>query len=303
MNQTQPNSSIGTRFSMLIRPNHAAAALVVALCCVSVVAVAQTPPDDGGGAAEPAATGDGMAPSGGADSAPAAAEAKSDIPDVTAGSSMSAYGVSDGAVPPGGTIEWATRRKIRVIQKREVLKQGRHGFSLNLGVVPNDDFFAYATGALGYSYYFSEDLALELVGAGTYPSKTSLEASLQASRPDGPDLIVRLPETLRGYTSAAVTWYFLHGKLGFFDTNLIEFDAGINFGIGANATFAEEKDGATSLLIKPNGNIGLAMLFYVGERWAIRWDYKQLFYPMKGGGVAFPISTTLGLAWFTAPIE
>jgi outer membrane beta-barrel protein len=248
-------------------------------------------------AAEPAAADPAAA---GEDTAAAKAP---DVPDVGGGTDMRAYGVTEGAVPMGGTLEWAIRRKIRVMQKRAVLKQGRHGLSLNAGVVPNDDFFAYVTGALGYSYFFSEDLALELNAAYTYPAKTSLEASLEASRPDGPDLIVRLPETLRGYTAASVTWYVLHGKLGFFTTNLIEFDVGVNFGVGANATFAEEKDETTSLLIKPNGNIGLAMLFYVSERWAVRWDYKQLFYPMKGGGVAFPISTTLGLAWFTAPLD
>lgn len=268
-------------------------------------APADAPPADAPGS-DPAADPAGGADGAGTDSAdPAAGANTKDMtaPAVGGPTDMSAYGVTEGAVPPGGTIEWAQRRKIQIIQKRNVLKQGRHAFTLNAGVVPNDDFFAYVAGGLGYSYFFSEDLALELAGSYTFPAKTSLQASLEASRPDGPDLIVRLPETLRGYSSAALSWYVLHGKLGFFTTNLIEFDVGVNFGVGANATFAEKKDGETLLLIKPNGNIGLSMLFYMSERWAFRFDYKQLFYPMEGGGVAFPISTTLGLAFFTAPLD
>ena len=305
---------------LLRKPFYAVLAALVLLAPLS--ALAQGAPDRPGGDAAPpgdasaadpppatdpapAADPKPAAPAPAADPAPAdpAPATKPDVPAVGGGDAMSAYGVTDGLVPPGCTMQWAQRRKIRVIQKRAVLKEGRHGFNLQLGVVPNDDFFAYVAGGLGYSYFFSEDLALELVGAYTYPAKTSLEQSLSSSRPDGPDLIVRLPETLRGYSSASINWFFLHGKLGFFTTNLIEFDVGVNFGIGANATFHTEKDESTSLLIKPNGNVGLTMLFYTSNRWAIRWDYKQLFYPMQGGGVAFPISTTLGLAWFTAPIE
>jgi len=243
------------------------------------------------------------APAPAADPAPAAK--KSDAP-VVGGTDMSAYGVSEGDVPPGGTIDWAKRRRIRVIQKRAILKQGRHGLSLYGGVVPNDDFFAYVAGGLGYSYYFSEDLALDITAAYTQDAKTALEGSLTADRltGQGPGLDVRLPETLVGYSAASVTWYLLHGKLGFFQTQLTEFDAGFNFGIGGNMTFVQGKSAADqAYTIKPNGNIGLTMLFYLGERWAMRVDYKQFFYPKDGGGVSFPISTTFGLSWFTAPLD
>jgi len=267
-----------------------------------------TPPPGGDGAAAPAAApapspAPAAAPAG--DPAPAPAEKTDPLPTI-GGGGMSDYGVTEGAVPPGGTIEWATRRKIRVIQKRATLKQGRHGISINAGVVPNDDFFAYVAGGLAYSYYFSEDLALDINAAYTLEAKTSLEGSLTASRANGlgPGLQVRLPETLVGYGTASATWYLLHGKLGFFDTRLTEFDVGLNFGIGASATFVQGKSKQDQAYrVKPNGNLGIAALFYLGERWALRADYKQIFYPKDGGGVSFPIAVTLGLAWFTAPLD
>lgn len=268
-------------------------------------------PADDAAPAPDAAPADDAPPAGSPDPAAAAADKpkaddKTGTPAVGATSDMGSYGVADGDVPPGGTLAWAGRRKIKVIQKRAILKQGRHGLSLLGGVVPNDDFFAYVTGGLGYNYYFSEDLALDIVGAYTLEAKTSLEGGLTAPRGAGagPGLIVRLPETLVGYTAASVTWYLLHGKLAFFTTRLTEFDVGLNFGIGGNMTFIQGKSAADQVYrVKPNGSVGINMLFYLSERLALRVDYKQLFYPKDGGGVSFPIATTLGLAWFTAPLD
>lgn len=218
--------------------------------------------------------------------------------------SASDYGVNDSAVPPGGRMEWAERRQIRVIQKRDMLKEGRHQFSILGGVVPNDDFFAYIDAGLAYDYYFSEDIALELRGAYTVPQKTALEQTLTQPRPDGPGLEVRLPQTLNAHVSASAAWNLLHGKLGFFSTRLTEFDLGLVFGIGAVLTEIQGK--ATEQNTKkfsPAGNVGAVLQFYLGSRFALRVDYRQFFYPADGGGVSFPISTTLGLSYFTAPIE
>ncbi|MEY3011705.1 MAG: hypothetical protein RIT45_440 [Pseudomonadota bacterium] len=220
------------------------------------------------------------------------------------GTTAADYGVQNDAVAPGARIEWAERRKIRIFQKREMLKEGRHQFSLHGGVVPNDDFFAYIDTGLAYNYYFSEDISLEVRGAYTIPQRTSLEGTLTKSRPDGPGLEVRLPQTLNAHASVSATWNLLHGKLGFFGTRLTEFDFGLVFGVGAVMTEIQGKSKEqNSQKFDAQGNAGATALFYLSNRWALRVDFRQFFYPAEGGGVSFPISTTLGLSYFSAPLE
>lgn len=239
------------------------------------------------------------------------------VPDVGA-TGMEAYGVHDEAVPLGGRMDWARRREIVVLQKRAILKEGRHGFSLAAGVVPNDDFFTYITGGLSYLYYFSEDLALKVHGAYTYDQRTTLEPGLSRERPEGPGLEVRLPQTLQAYALAGVDWNLVHGKFGFFDTRLTEFDVALNFGIGGVRTQTQTLEqcgadcatGSTTAKLDPAGSVGAGFQFYLSDKWAVRLDYTQLFYQkFKGvdkkgnlttGGLSHPISLSMALTYFTA---
>ncbi|MBP47265.1 MAG: hypothetical protein CMH53_04950, partial [Myxococcales bacterium] len=230
---------------------------------------------------------------------PATSEASA-APNIGAG--INDYGVVEESVPVGARMEWAERRSLKVIQKRDVLKQGRHAFTLLGGVVPNDDFFAYINAGLAYNYYFSEDINLEVRGGYTFAQKTSLENSLTAARPTGPGLNVRLPQTMIGHLSVAGMWNLMHGKIGFFETGLIEFDLGLSFGIGAIMTDVQGKSEAGAKF-DGQGNIGLTWQFYMSQRWAIRLDYRQFFYPKEGSGLSFPIAASIGLTYFTAPLD
>ncbi|MCB9738816.1 MAG: outer membrane beta-barrel domain-containing protein [Deltaproteobacteria bacterium] len=239
-----------------------------------------------------------------ADAAPAEKPAEQAPAVGETGTTAADYGVQSAAVAPGARLEWAERRQIRVFQKREMLKEGRHQFSIHGGLVPNDDFFAYIDTGLGYNYYFSEDISLEIRGAYTVPQKTSLEGTLTKARPDGPGLEVRLPQTLNAHVSVAATWNLLHGKLGFFGTRLTEFDLGLVFGAGAVMTEIQGKSkDQNEKKYDAQGNAGFTGLFYLSNRFALRVDFRQFFYPAEGGGVSFPISTTVGLSYFTAPLE
>lgn len=288
-----------------------------ALVATAAPAFAADPPP----AAEPAAVT--PAPAEAAPAAPAPAEAKpaeakpaaEPVPQI-GGATENAYGISEENVPPGSRLDWAERREIRVIQKRAILKEGRHGLSLSAGVVPNDDFFAYVAMGLGYQYYFSEDFALRIRANYTQPQQTSLQSSLQASRPDGPGLEVRLPQTLLGYALAGVDWNLLHGKFGFFSTRLMEFDVSLNFGVGAVMTkiVDQGREANPTFAPDPAGNVGMTLQMYVSERLALGFDYTQLFYPKLrdlfgsathpgAGGVSHPLAATLTLTWFTAGIQ
>jgi len=238
-------------------------------------------------------------------------KAKEKAPDLGAGGAMDAdlYGIGTDLVPPGSRVEWAQRRDIRVVQKRAVVKEGRHGFTVLGGVVPNDDFWTYVSGGLGYNYYLSEDLAINVHGLYTFETPTTLRTKLEGVRPEGYELQVRLPQTLVGYASAGVDWNLIHGKIGFFGTKLGEFDLSLCFGVGAvvsKVTTQKFPEG----VIRPDaaGNVGAYLQFYLAERLALRFDYHHMFYPAfndstdkADGGLARPLAVTAGLTWFTAP--
>lgn len=219
------------------------------------------------------------------------------------------YGLSDDLVPPGSRLDWAKRRDIKVVQKRAVVKEGRHGLSLLIGAVPNDDFWTYITAGLGYNYYFSEDLALNIHGVYTAEQATSLRNKLQGQRPEGFELQVRLPQTLTAYASAGADWNLLHGKIGFFGTQLGEFDVALCFGVGAVVTtVTTQAYPLGKQRIDAAGNVGASAQFYLSEHFALRADYHQLFYPGfndqkndASGGLAHPLAVFIGLTYFTAP--
>jgi len=212
-----------------------------------------------------------------------------------------AYGLSNDVVPPGGRLVWARNRQIEVYQKREMLKESRHAFSLLIGAVPNDDFFIYFAPGLVYQYYFSEDLGLRVQAAYTTETKTSLEANLHAPRPDGPALDVRLPQTLQAYANAGVDWNLLHGKMGFFGTRMTEFDLAINVGLGIVETRTTDQGAQQKLWQpKPAGNAGMALQFYLSQNLAVSMNYQQIFYAAYGGGVSQPIVMSLALTYLTS---
>ncbi len=272
--------------------------------CLAVPAWSQTtepaPPDVAAPAAEPA-------------KAPETKPEPEKAPDVsnpTSGGDL--YGLTNDDVPPGGRIEWARRRDIRVVQKRSMLKEARHSFSLLAGVVPNDDFYTYVVGGLGYAYYLSEDLAITLHGAYTFDQQTSLQSSLTAPRPEGPGLEVRLPQKLQGLAVAGIDWNLMHGKIGYFSTRLTEFDIALSFGVGAVRTgITNQGDIDPKTLAQiyhyqfdPAGALGAGVLFYLSNSWALRLDYHQYFYPALrgapgGGGVSYPIAGTIAVTYFT----
>lgn len=242
---------------------------------------------------------------------PKAKKTKEAMPDLggASGGEVDVYGIGDDLVPPGSRMDWAKRRDIRVVQKREVVKEGRHGLSVLAGVVPNDDFWTYISGGLGYNYYFSEDLALNVHAVYTYDKATSLRTKLESNRPEGYELQVRLPQTLVGYTSAGIDWNLLHGKIGFFGTKLGEFDMALCFGVGAVSTKVTTQQFPAGIMrIDAAGNVGGYLQFYLSERFALRLDYHHLFYPAfddakndSSGGLARPLAVTAALTWFTAP--
>lgn len=206
------------------------------------------------------------------------------------------------SVVSAGTMEseldtyWGKKRDVKVIQKRMFMKDGRWEFTVNGGVIPNDDFYMYGPLGARISYFIDEDFAVEVNGAYILGSRSDLESFLE----DQNLLIVDLPQRLEWYAGATGIWSPIHGKFGIFTTKLTHFDLFLSFGAGVMGTKlysgSEYKERAYDI----QGNLGLGFRFFVLDWLAVRIDYHHYLYQAAGGGVSYPAELSLGVSFFTS---
>lgn len=194
-------------------------------------------------------------------------------------------------------LYWAKKRDVRVIQKRLFLKESRHEFTVFGGLIPNDEFFTYVPVGGRYDFYFQEDFAIEVFGSYVFAIDTDLRDFLQAE-----DLLfIDSPQTLQWLAGASVLWSPIHGKFGIFTTKLAHFDLYLAFGAGViGTTVIDQTTRVEESKVDVSGNVGLGVRFFLNDFVALRFDYRNYFYPAETGGVAFPVELTLGVSFFTS---
>ena len=196
---------------------------------------------------------------------------------------------------------WGTEmREIEVLQKRLHRKEGRHEFSLYFGVIPNDEFYSYYPIGARYDYFFAEDFGLELWGSYLIRVESGLETFLEANF--NKSLLVDVPQSLQWLAGANFIWSPIHGKIGIFAEKLAHFDAHLAFGVGAIGTTVRqlgEEQGKVDIA----GNLGIGLRFFMTDDIALRFDYRQFFYPAEGGGLTHPAELTLAVSFWTAAPE
>ncbi len=196
---------------------------------------------------------------------------------------------------------WGQERDIRVIEKRTFEKDGRHEFSLLVGIIPNDPFFNYYPVGLRYDYYFLESLALEVAGAYAFHPESNLRSfitnTFRARGLQG----VRLPQRVEWYAGANVYWAPIYGKLAIFTSKISSFDLGFILGAAAIGSHVE-KGGVFVRKSSPDvaGVAGLGFHFYLTDLLALRADYRHYVFKAYDGGARFLAEITLGFAVFTA---
>ena len=202
-------------------------------------------------------------------------------------------------------LYWGEKRDVTNIHKRLFLKQGRHEFTVNGGVIPNDDFFTYYPIGLKYDYYFTEDIAIEVAGEYMVKSESDLRNFIEKDILDGDVIDVQLPQYLEWQAGVGVVWTPIYGKFGAFATKLAHFDFGIELGVMALGTRVH-KEGETEdkARIDVGGNVGATVRFFVLDFFAIRIDYRHFFYNARDAddesrGVSYPAEITLGLSFWT----
>ncbi len=196
---------------------------------------------------------------------------------------------------------WGRERDIRVIEKRAFEKDGRHEFSLLVGIAPNDPFFNYYPVGLRYDYYFLESLALEVAGAYVFHPESNLRSFITKTFRAGGLKGVRLPQRVEWYAGANVYWAPIYGKLAIFTSKISSFDLGFILGAAAIGSHVAEA-GVFKRKSNPDvaGVAGLGFHFYLTELLALRADYRHYVFKAYDGGARFMAEITLGFAVFTA---
>lgn len=192
---------------------------------------------------------------------------------------------------------WAEKRDVRVIQKRLYQKAGRHEFTPFFGFVPNDEFFMYYPVGGRYTYYFSEDIGVELFGSYMFDVKSDLGSFIDSNW----GLETNLPQTLKWTAGLEGVWSPIHGKFGIFTRKLAHFDWSLMVGVGAMGTevATAEEGGQTKAKTDVAANVGTGLRFFLLDWLALRFEYRNYFFAAEGGGLSHPVELTLGVSFFT----
>lgn len=191
---------------------------------------------------------------------------------------------------------WGDKRDVKVIQKRLFRKEGRWEFTINGGIIPNDDFYIYGPLGARIAYFIGEDVSIELNGAYAISGKSELEDFLENENL----LTVDLPQELEWYAGVNGLWSMLHGKFSAFATKLAHFDWFLTFGAGVIGTKLYNNEDFKERAYDIQGNLGTGFRFFILDWLALRVEYRHYLYQSSKGGVSYPAELSLGVSFFTS---
>ncbi|MCA9546729.1 MAG: outer membrane beta-barrel domain-containing protein [Myxococcales bacterium] len=221
-------------------------------------------------------------------------------------SAEDAAATDDSATAAEKTLErdlamfWGKRREVKVVQKRQVEKDGRFELALTGGIIPNDDFIVYYPVGGRVGYHFSESFSVEAAYAYSFQSDSGLTDFLTS--PDGADLTrAVIQQTISMYYNIGLNWAPIYGKVSLLGMKLVHFESYVGLGVGA-ANVEELVDSSNpnpSSSIKPAGNVSVGFRWFVDDTINVRTEYRHHFLqgPEISGGVYTPAELTLAVGF------
>ncbi len=224
------------------------------------------------------------------DAAPAAPAAKA-----PAAKAEAPAAEEEEALDPNDPLYWAKLRKIETVQRREILKEGRVGITGYVGLIPNNIFEQYFPVGGRLNYFVLENLGLELSGSYALSSDTGLIDTLSDNQGVGATA-VQLGDRQRGHVNMGVMWSPAFGKMAWRNKSLNYFDFYLLGGVGTVFKSTQSTIGSEEETVRPavEGTLGAGMFFFLGQRTALRLDFRQFIFTKVTGGVANPSEVSLG---------
>ncbi len=156
-----------------------------------------------------------------------------------------------------------------VVQKNLYPKAGRTEVSIQAGVMPFDAWLTTPNLQLGFDYHTSETIALSAAFGGGYGFKTAPYRELESPA------FGAAPYAFRYLGSALVgaEWSPVYAKMAWNGAKVVHFDI---FGTARGGVSVESSViPAGGLAIAPTLSPGLGMRFFVGEKLAIRAEFRD----------------------------
>ena len=175
---------------------------------------------------------------------------------------------------------WSVDRELPMIRERLYELDGRFGIGVLAGVVPSEPFYVYVPLGGRLSYFFSNELGVELSGAYALSMPTQLNTFLSDQRQGGFDATIDTEDRFIWNGEAVLSWHPLYGKWAVLQRKLSHLDFSLVGGAGAIGMTRPDALRTTSTsTVQPALVFGAGLGFFVGERGALlRADWRSRAY-------------------------
>lgn len=192
---------------------------------------------------------------------------------------------------------WGKKREVKIVQRREFIKDGKMEGVIVGGIIPNDDFIFYITPTARFGYHFAESFMVE--GSFTYAIErnTDLKSFLESSDIGLKSADIR--EFIKMYYNVNILWSPIYGKISLLGTKLTHFDTFLGLGVGFFHTSAREEDINPDFQnrTKPAANTVLGFRWHITDLLNIRTEYRHYFFEKALGGISKPVEVSLGVGF------
>jgi|LauGreDrversion4_2_1035121.scaffolds.fasta_scaffold52643_2 outer membrane beta-barrel protein len=195
-------------------------------------------------------------------------------------------------------LVWGKNREVKVVQRREFIKDGRFDVSLFGGMIPNDDFLIYYTTGLRFGYHFTESFMVEVSGAEAFDQDTKLASFLVDSIKIKS---AEIRERIQRFATVNILWSPIYGKLSFLGNKLTHFDTFIGLGVGVFQKLQRENDENPNPITayEPSGNTIVGFRWHLTDMINLRTEYRHYFYRKVAniGGISKPAELSLSVGF------
>lgn len=208
------------------------------------------------------------------------------------------------ALSPQGQLEedlalvWGKNREVKVVQRREFVKDGRVEAAVYGGMIPNDDFLIYYTTGARVGFHFTESFMVEASFAKTFEQNTGLtdflvdEIEIKSAE---------IREHLSMFYNVNILWSPIYGKISLLGAKLTHFDTFIGLGVGAMHKSERDNDSnpEPTDVIKPMANTVVGFRWHISDMLNVRTEYRHYFFKKVAriGGVSKPAELSLGVGF------
>jgi outer membrane beta-barrel protein len=196
------------------------------------------------------------------------------------------------------SLFWGKRREVKVVQRRNFIKDGKIEALLYGGMIPNDDFIVYYTTGFRVGYHFTESFMVEGSFAKAFETSSELKTYLETS-----DIGLKradILEFIQFYYNLNLLWSPIYGKISVLGKKLTHFDTFIGLGVGLFHTKSreEETNPVPQDETKPAANTIIGFRWHITDLINIRTEYRHYFFKgPRDTGTSMPVELNLGVGF------